>query len=240
LGLQCGGSDALSGMTANRVFGYVADRLVDYGASVIFSEVTEIRDAAHILISRIEDKDLRKKFIEEMKWYDNYLEESSVDRSANPSPGNKEGGLISVIDKAMGSVAKSGSSDITDVLSPGELIKKSGLTFAATPASDFVCGTQQLASGINIMMFSTGRGTTYNLHQVPVIKVSTNNSLAKKWDDLIDFNAGDIALGKSSVEELGEILLDLLIDSASGNYKTKADELGLYNQLAVFNPAPIT
>ena len=240
LGLQCGGSDALSGMTANSVFGYVADILVDAGASVIFSEVTEIRDAANILISRMSDEDVRKKFIQEMKWYDNYLNQAHVDRSANPSPGNKKGGLVSVIDKAMGSVAKSGSSDIIDVLSPGEKIKKSGLTFAATPASDFVCGTQQLASGINMMLFSTGRGTSYNLRQVPVLKVATNNGLAKRWNDLIDFNAGEIVIGQATVEDLAIKLLDLIIECASGRYETKADKLKLYNQLAVFNPAPIT
>ncbi len=240
VGLQCGGSDALSGITANATIGYVSDRLVEYGASVIFSECTEVRDASHIILSRIQDKKLRKKFIDEMTWYDNYLDEGEVDRSANPSPGNKKGGLATIIDKAMGSVAKSGSSDITDILSPGEIIKKQGLTFAATPASDFVCGTCQLASGINIMLFSTGRGTTYNLSQVPVLKLSTNNILYKKWNDLIDFNCGDIALGTKTTEELGEELIDFIIEIASGNCNTKSDELGLYNQLAVFNPAPIT
>lgn len=240
VGLQCGGSDALSGITANPTFGYVADRLVEYGASVIFSEVTEVRDASHIILSRIKDMNLREKFIKEMKWYDNYLESAHVDRSANPSPGNKAGGLATVIDKAMGSVAKSGSSDIIDVLSPGEIIRKKGLSFAATPASDFVCGTCQLASGINLMMFSSGRGTTYNLRQVPVIKVSTNNILANKWHDLVDFNCGDIALGVKSVEELGEELIDLLVDIASGKILTNSDKHGLYNQLSVFNPAPIT
>ncbi|MDY3006686.1 UxaA family hydrolase [Anaerococcus porci] len=240
IGLQCGGSDALSGVTANPTMGYVADRLVEYGASVIFSEVTEVRDASNIILSRIKDKDLRKKYINEINWYDDYLEKSQVDRSANPSPGNKAGGLTTVIDKAMGSVAKSGISDITDILLPGELIKKPGLTFAATPASDFVCGTCQLASGINMMLFSSGRGTTYNLAHVPVIKIATNNVLAKKWGDLIDFNTGDIAIGKSSVDEKGEELLDYIIDVASGVKITKSDQLGLYNALVVFNPAPIT
>lgn len=240
IGMQCGGSDALSGITANPTFGYVSDRLVEYGASVIFSEVTEVRDASHILLSRIKDEKNRKKFIDEMLWYDDYLEKSHVDRSANPSPGNKAGGLATIIDKAMGSVAKSGSSDIIDVLSPGERIRKPGLTFAATPASDFVCGTCQLASGINLMLFSSGRGTTYNLRQVPVMKVSTNNVLFEKWHDLVDFNCGEIATGEKTVEELGEELLDLIVKTASGEYVTKSDEFGLYNQLAVFNPAPIT
>lgn len=240
IGVQCGGSDAISGITANPTIGYVADRLVEYGASVIFSEVTEVRDASNIILSRIKDRSLREKYVKEIRWYDEYLENAQVDRSANPSPGNKAGGLTTVIDKAMGSVAKSGSSDITDVLSPGEQIKKPGLTFAATPASDFVCGTCQLASGINLMLFSSGRGTTYNLPQVPVVKIATNNFLAKKWNDLIDFNAGDIAIGQSTVEEKGEELLDYIVEVASGRKITKSDELGLYNALVVFNPAPIT
>lgn len=240
VGVQCGGSDALSGITANPVIGYVSDRLSEYGASVVFSEVTEIRDAAHIILSRIRSEDLRKKFVQEMRWYDEYLEKSSVDRSANPAPGNKAGGLLTIIDKAMGSVAKSGSAEIVDVLRPGEKIKKEGLTFAATPASDFVCGTCQLASGINLMLFSTGRGTTYNLEYFPVIKISTNTNLYKKWNDLIDFDTGCIAFGVEDVQSCGEQLLDLIISSASGEYTTKADKYKLYNSLSVFNPAPIT
>ena len=240
VGLQCGGSDALSGVTANPTIGYVADRLVEYGASVIFSEVTEVRDAAHILLERTKDYDLRRKLIDEMLWYDNYLDKSHADRSANPSPGNKKGGLATIIDKAMGSVAKSGTTDIVDVLSPGELIKKPGLTFAATPASDFVCGTCQVASGINLMLFSTGRGTTYNLEQVPVIKLSTNIALENKWDDLIDFKTGKLVYGETSISDLGEELIDYIVEVASGTIKTKADDLGLFNQLVVFNPAPIT
>ncbi|MDO5649437.1 MAG: UxaA family hydrolase [Gallicola sp.] len=239
VGLQCGGSDAFSGMTANPAIGYAADLLVQQGASVIFSEVTEVRDGVHLLLKRIKDEEIRKKMIQEMRWYDNYLEEGEVDRSANPSPGNKAGGLASIIDKAMGSITKSGTSEIVDVLSHGERIRRKGLTFAATPASDFVCGTQQLASGINIMVFSTGRGTTYNLKEVPVLKISTNNKLYKKWDDLIDINAGEIASKEKTIEQVGKEIFEQIIRTASGE-KTCADKYKLYNQLAVFNPAPIT
>lgn len=239
IGLQCGGSDAFSGMTANPAIGYAADLFIQQGASVIFSEVTEVRDGVHLLLKRIRDKSIREKMIQEMRWYDNYLEQAEVDRAANPSPGNKAGGLATIIDKAMGSIAKSGTSEIVDVLSPGEQIRKKGLTFAATPASDFVCGTQQLASGINIMVFSTGRGTTYNLKEVPVIKVASNNVLYKKWKDLIDINAGEIADHSKTIEEVGNELFEYIIKVASGE-DTRADHYRLYNQLAVFNPAPIT
>lgn len=239
IGLQCGGSDAFSGMTANPAIGYAADLFVEQGASVIFSEVTEVRDGVHLLLKRIRAEEVRQKMIEEMKWYDNYLEQGEVDRAANPSPGNKAGGLASIIDKAMGSITKSGTSEIVDVLSPGEIIRRPGLTFAATPASDFVCGTQQLASGINMMVFSTGRGTTYNLKEVPVIKVATNNLLFEKWEDFMDVNAGEIANHDKSIEDVGKEIFEKIIKIASGE-ETKADYFKLYNQLAVFNPAPIT
>ena len=138
VGLQCGGSDAFSGVTANPAVGYAADLLVRAGAKVMFSEVTEIRDAVHLLAPRTINDEVLSKLVSEMKWYDRYLEQADVDRDANPSPGNKKGGLSNVVDKALGSVAKSGSTRIVDVLSPGERIRKSGMTYAATPASEFV------------------------------------------------------------------------------------------------------
>lgn len=240
VGLQCGGSDAFSGVTANPAVGYAADLLVRAGAKVIFSEVTEIRDAVHLLAPRTINNDVLQKLVNEMKWYDNYLEQANVDRDANPSPGNKKGGLSNVVDKALGSVAKSGTTKIVDVLSPGEKIRKRGMTYAATPASDFVCGTQQLASGITMQVFTTGRGTTYNLNVSPVIKVSTNTTLKEKWFDLIDVDAGSIATGKKTIEEVGWEIFNLILDVASDKQKTYADQHKIYNALAVFNPAPVT
>lgn len=240
VGIQCGGSDAFSGVTANPALGYAADLLVRAGAKVMFSEVTEIRDAVHLLTPRAENVDVAKKLVSEMQWYDNYLDKGGVDRDANPSPGNKVGGLANVIDKALGSVAKSGSSKIVDVLSPGERVRKSGLTYAATPASDFVCGTLQFASGMTLQVFTTGRGTTYNLAVAPVIKVSTNNTLAEKWHDLIDVNAGKISTGEATIEELGWEIFNLIIEVASGRKKTYSDLYGIFNALCLFNPGPVT
>ncbi|GBD80041.1 galactarate dehydratase [Tetragenococcus halophilus subsp. halophilus] len=140
----------------------------------------------------------------------------------------------------MGSVAKSGTSEIVDVLSPGERIKKSGLSFAATPASDFVCGSEQLASGMTLQVFSTGRGTPYNLRQAPVIKVASNNGLYNKWEDLLDVNAGTIAAGEKTIKEVGEEIFETIIEVASGKKEVKSEKHGLYNQLAIFNPAPVT
>lgn len=151
-----------------------------------------------------------------------------------------KGGLSNLVDKALGSVAKSGSTSIVDVLSPGERIKKKGMTYAATPASDFVCGTMQLSSGMTLQVFTTGRGTTYNLREAPVIKVSSNTTLKEKWNDLIDLDAGRIASGEKSIEEVGWELFNLILGVASGTKKTYADIHGLYNALGIFNPAPIT
>ncbi len=240
VGVQCGGSDAFSGVTANPAVGYAADMIVSAGGSVMFSEVTEVRDAIHLLTPRAANQEVGQALIREMQWYDDYLNQGQADRSANPSPGNKKGGLSNVVEKALGSIAKSGTSQIIDVLSPGERIRKRGLIFAATPASDFVCGTLQVASGINVQVFTTGRGTPYALPVVPVIKVSTNSTLGNRWFDLIDFDAGRIASGDMSLAEAGEQMFKLILDVASGRKTVAADRLGLHNDLVLFNPAPVT
>lgn len=240
VGLQCGGSDAFSGVTANPAVGYAADLLVRAGATVLFSEVTEVRDAVHLLTPRTVDEEVGLALIREMRWYDDYLQRGEVDRSANPSPGNKKGGLSNVVEKSLGSIVKSGSSPIVDVLSPGEKARKKGLIFAATPASDFVCGTLQLAAGMNMHVFTTGRGTPYGLAMAPVIKVSTRTALTEQWHDLIDVNAGRIATGDATIEEIGWEIFHLILDVASGRKKTWAEHWGLHNDLCLFNPAPLT
>jgi len=239
IGMQCGGSDAFSGVSANPAAGWASDLLVSGGATVMFSEVTEVRDGVHLLAARCADEQALEKLKREIGWYDEYLAKGGVDRSANPTPGNKAGGLSNIVEKAMGSIAKSGKAPIVEVLGPGELPTKSGLIFAATPASDIVCGPSQLASGITLQVFMTGRGTPYGLAEAPVIKVSTRNAMKEQWDDLIDFDAGTIVVGKQTVQEAGEELFDLIIDVASGK-KPAAEALGLNNFLCYFNPAPIT
>lgn len=240
VGVQCGGSDAFSGITANPAVGYAADLLVRAGATVLFSEVTEVRDGVHHLTARAINQEVGQKLIDEMAWYDNYLELGGVDRDANPTPGNKAGGLANVVEKSLGSIAKSGSSAIVDVLSPGEKVRKKGLIFAATPASDFVCGTCQLASGITLQVFTTGRGTPYGLSMVPVIKVASNSELTKKWKNLIDVDAGKIATGDATIEDVGWEIFRLILEIASGNKKAWADYWRIENALCLFNPAPIT
>ena len=240
IGMQCGGSDAFSGVTANPAVGYAADLLVRAGATVLFSEVTEVRDGIHLLTPRAVNEEVGRALIREMKWYDHYLELGKVDRSANTTPGNKRGGLVNIVEKALGSIVKSGTSAIVGVLSPGEKATQKGLIYAATPASDFVCGTLQLASGMHVQVFTTGRGTPYGLAMVPVIKVSTRNALTEQWQDLIDVNAGRIATGEATIEEVGWEIFHLIIDVASGRKETWAEHWGLHNALCLFNPAPIT
>ena len=240
VGLQCGGSDAFSGVTANPALGHAADLLVRAGATVMFSEVTEVRDAIHLLTARAADDGVVAALIREMDWYDAYLARGGADRSANTTPGNKAGGLSNIVEKALGSIVKSGTSPITEVLAPGERPTRRGLIFAATPASDFICGTLQLASGMTLQVFTTGRGTPYGLAAAPVLKVATNSTLAARWHDLIDFDAGPIATGAQTIEESGAALYRLILDTASGRSKPWADRWGIHNALALFNPAPVT
>ncbi|MDO8177609.1 MAG: galactarate dehydratase [Undibacterium sp.] len=239
VGVQCGGSDAFSGVTANPAVGFATDLLVRAGATVMFSEVTEVRDGIDQLTSRAANADVAEAMIREMEWYDNYLKRGGVDRSANTTPGNKKGGLSNIVEKAMGSIVKSGSSTITGVLAPGEKLTQKGLIYAATPASDFICGTLQLAAGMNMHVFTTGRGTPYGLAAVPVVKVATRNELARRWHDLMDVNAGRIASGEASIEDIGWELFHLMLAVASGK-KTWAEHWKLHNALVLFNPAPIT
>jgi galactarate dehydratase len=244
VGVQCGGSDAFSGVTANPAVGWCTDLLVRAGATVMFSEVTEVRDGIDQLTSRATTPEVAEQMVREMAWYDAYLKRGFADRSANTTPGNKKGGLSNIVEKAMGSIVKSGSAPISGVLSPGERLRdrgiERGLVYAATPASDFVCGTLQLAAGMNLHVFTTGRGTPYGLAEVPVIKVATRTDLARRWHDLMDVNAGRIADGEATIEDVGWELFRLMLEVASGRRKTWAEQWKLQNSLVLFNPAPVT
>ncbi len=240
VGVQCGGSDAFSGVTANPAVGFCTDLLVRAGATVMFSETTEVRDAIEQMTARATTPEVAQAMAREMAWYDAYLGRGSADRSANTTPGNKAGGLSNIVEKAMGSIVKSGSAPISAVLAPGERATCKGLIYAATPASDFICGTLQLAAGMNLHVFTTGRGTPYGLAAVPVIKVATRTELAQRWHDLMDVNAGRIADGEASIADVGWELFHLMLDVASGRKQTWAEHWKLHNALVLFNPAPIT
>ena len=240
VGMQCGGSDAFSGITANPTAGYAADLIVSAGGTVMFSEVTEVRDGVQFIAERCINEEVGQRLVQEMKWYDKYLRDGGVDRGANTTPGNKKGGLSNIIEKSMGSIAKSGSSPIVEVLSPGERPTKHGEIFAATPASDLFCGPSQLASGMGLEVFMTGRGTPYGLAAAPVIKLCSRNEMKEQWPDIIDFNAGPAAVGDKTIAEQGEELFAFILDVASGRKKPYSEQYRWTNDLCIFNPAPIT
>ncbi len=239
VGLQCGGSDAFSGVTCNPALGFAADLLVRAGATVLFSEVTEVRDAVHLLTPRAVNEQVARDLIREMRWYDDYLAQGQANRAANTTPGNKRGGLANIVEKSLGSVAKSGTSALRAVAGHGEKVTAKGLVFAATPASDFICGTQQLAS-MNLHVFTTGEGSPYGLALVPVVKISSRTALAEKWHDLIDIDAGRIATGEATIESTGWEIFRYLLEVAGGRKKTWAETWRLHNALSPFNPGPVT
>jgi galactarate dehydratase len=209
------------------------------GATVLFSEVTEVRDAVHLLTPRAANQQVALDLIREMRWYDDYLALGQANRAANTTPGNKRGGLANIVEKSLGSIAKSGTTALQAVATHGEKVTTKGLVFAATPASDFICGTQQLAS-MNLHVFTTGEGSPYGLALVPVVKISSRTALAEKWHDLIDIDAGTIATGEATIEQVGLNIFHFLLDVASGRKKTWAEHWRLHNALAPFNPGPVT
>jgi galactarate dehydratase len=226
-------------VTCNPALGYAADLLVRAGATVLFSEVTEVRDALHLLTPRAINEQVARDLIREMRWYDEYLAQGHANRAANTTPGNKRGGLANIVEKSLGSVAKSGTTALQAVATHGEKVTTKGLVFAATPASDFICGTQQLCS-MNLHVFTTGEGSPYGLALVPVVKISSRTALAEKWHDLIDVDAGRIATGQGSIESVGWEIFEFLLEVASGRKKTWAERWRLHNALAPFNPGPVT
>ncbi len=160
--------------------------------------------------------------------------------TANPTPGNKKGGLANIVEKAMGSIAKSGTSPIVEVLSPAQKPTKKGLIYAATPASDIVCGPSQVASGIGLQVFMTGRGTPYGLDIAPVIKVCSRNEMKAHWFDMIDISAGNVATGEATIAEVGAEIFNMILDVASGIREPYSDQYCFHNDMSFFNPAPIT
>ena len=237
--MQCGGSDGFSGLTANPLLGRFSDLLVSSGATTIFSEITEVRDAIELVAGKCANERVHSKLISGLKWYDNYLEKGGADSKANTTPGNKAGGLSNIREKALGSIMKSGLAQINDVIYPGDTARSKGLNFLAGPSSDFVCGTLYLAAGANLQLFTTGRGTPYNLKGLPTIKLSSNSQLANNWNEIIDFDAGKLISEKCGFDLLVDELLDLVIRVASGQ-ETKAEKNQIFNNLTLFNPAPIT
>ena len=241
LGIECGGSDATSGIASNPAVGELSDLLVDMGASTIMSESIEWIGGEHLLAKRAATPEIHNQIIKVCEDYEKHLKAAGQDcRAGQPTPGNKAGGLANIVEKAMGSIAKSGTSQIVEVLSPAQKPTKHGLIYAATPASDIVCGPSQVASGIGLQVFMTGRGTPYGLDISPVIKVCSRNELKNHWFDMIDISAGDVATGEKTIADVGQQIFDMILDVASGTKQPYSDQYGFHNDMCIFNPAPIT
>lgn len=226
LALQCGGSDAWSGITANPALGFASDILISKGGTSVLAETPEIYGAEHLLIERAETPKVADKIEQRIEWWKNYtaINDGSLDN--NPSPGNKLGGISTILEKSLGAVAKSGQSGLVDVLQYGEMITSNGLNFMDSPGFDPVSVTGQIASGCNIVCFTTGRGSAFGSKPSPTIKLSSTSQLYDRMFEDIDINCGSILDGELTVEEMGYRIYNSILDIASGK-PSKSELLGL-------------
>ncbi len=225
LGLQCGGSDGWSGITSNPALGNASDRLVALGATVILSETPEIYGAEHLLYARAKDQTVSDKLRARLDWWEHYTSINGGEMNNNPSPGNKAGGLTTILEKSLGAVAKSGTSTMNDVIEYAKPLNTRGFVFMDSPGFDPVSATGQVASGATMIAFTTGRGSAYGCKPSPSIKLSSNTDIYNRMKDDIDIDCGSIATGDATIEEKGKEILDLLLAVASGK-KSKSEELG--------------
>jgi altronate hydrolase len=225
LGLQCGGSDGFSGITANPALGYASDLLVAAGATVILSETPEIFGAEHLLKARMPDKDIADALDLRIDWWRDHVKANGSTLNDNPSSGNIAGGITTILEKSLGAVTKAGTSPIMGVYQYGEQIDRHGLVFMDSPGFDPMSATGQVASGANMIAFTTGRGSTFGCKPVPSLKISTNTALFEKMRDDIDVNCGEIVDGTASMAEKGHEIFEALITMASGE-KSASERLG--------------
>jgi altronate hydrolase len=225
LALQCGGSDAWSGVTSNPALGNASDRLVNLGGTVILSETPEIYGAEHLLYARARSPEISAKLRARIDWWENYTKINGGEMNNNPSPGNKAGGLSTILEKSLGAVAKAGTSPLNDVIEYAQPVTERGLVFMDSPGFDPCSVTGQVASGANIVAFTTGRGSAFGYMPSPSIKLSSNSETYARMKDDIDIDCGTIATGETSIEQKGEEILDYLLEVASGR-KSRSEQLG--------------
>ena len=222
IGLECGGSDGFSGISANPTLGVLSDHLVALGGTTILSEFPELCGVEQELVNRcIDDKD-GKRFLDLMQWYEKTVVDAGSGFDMNPSPGNIKDGLITDAMKSAGAAKKGGTSPITGVFDYGEYINEPGFTLLCTPGNDVECTTAMVGSGANMVLFTTGLGTPTGNPIAPVVKISSNTQLATKMSDIIDIDTGGIITGEKSIDEMADEMLEFIIDVASGTIKTKA------------------
>ena len=228
LGLQCGGSDGYSGISANPALGVAVDLLVQNGATAILSETPEIYGAEHLLTRRAATKEVAEKLIERIHWWEDYCTRNQGEMNNNPSAGNKAGGLTTILEKSLGAVAKGGTMRLEAVYEYAQPVTAKGFVFMDTPGYDPVSATGQVAGGANIICFTTGRGSAYGCAPSPSIKLSTNNALWQRQSEDIDINCGEIVDGDMTIEEKGAQIFELIIKVASG--ERSKSELHGYGQ----------
>lgn len=216
VGLQCGGSDGYSGISANPALGAAVDLLVKHGGTAILSETPEIYGAEHLLTHRAASPEVADKLLKRLSWWEGYAALHGGDLNNNPSPGNKAGGITTILEKSLGAVAKAGSSGLMDVLEYAEPVHAHGLVFMDTPGYDPVSATGQVAGGANLICFTTGRGSTYGCKPTPSLKLATNTPMFQRMRLDMDFDCGAIVEGHQSIAEAGAALLQLMIATASG------------------------
>jgi len=226
LGLNCGGSDSFSGITANPALGHCSDLLAELGAASILAETTEIIGAEHLLVKRARNRATGEKLLRMIAEYKVYLNQfKNSNFNDNPSPGNKEGGLTNILEKSLGAVAKGGTSTLTQVYEYAERITEPGFGFMNTPGYDPVSLTGLAAGGCNVICFTTGRGSAIGFPSIPVVKVATNSNTFRRMRDNMDINAGRISDGEASVQQIGQEIFDMILRVASGE-QTCAERLG--------------
>ncbi len=228
IGLQCGGSDGYSGITANPALGAACDLLVAHGGTVILSETPEIYGAEHLLTRRAVSQAVADKLIRRIKWWESYTERNEGSMDNNPSPGNKAGGLTTILEKSLGAVAKGGTTNLVDVYEYADPVTTKGFVFMDTPGYDPVSATGQVAGGANLICFTTGRGSVYGCKPAPSIKLATNTPLYERMSEDMDINCGDIIDGTSSVQQKGREIFELVLRVASGE-PSKSEALGIGN-----------
>jgi altronate hydrolase len=216
VGLQCGGSDSYSGITANPALGAAVDMLVRHGGTAILSETPEIYGAEHLLTSRAASREVGEKLVARIRWWEDYTTRNHGEMNNNPSPGNKAGGLTTILEKSLGAVTKGGTTGLVDVVEYAEPIASKGLVFMDSPGYDPVSATGQVASGANLICFTTGRGSVYGCKPAPSLKLATNSALYRRMSDDMDFNCGEILDGLLTVEQAGARIFRLMLATASG------------------------
>jgi altronate hydrolase len=228
LALQCGGSDAYSGMTANPALGACADLLVRHGGTAILSETPEIYGAEHLLTRRAVSREVGLKLVDRIRWWEEYCRINGGEMNNNPSPGNKAGGLTTILEKSLGAAAKGGTTNLVGVYKYAEPITERGFVYMDSPGYDPCSATGQVASGGNLICFTTGRGSCFGFKPVPSIKLATNTEMYRRMDEDMDINCGVILDGEASIEAMGQKIFDLVLEVASGR-RSKSEELGLGN-----------